>query len=184
MTGNGQQRARCISSNPVRRRLLTLALRGAGFAIDRDDDDPDEDQQHGEPDVVVIDKHEAHTDIPQLLQDSHQPTIMVGGSLEDESILALLRERLDHVIGDGPVLGGDHLLVTTAKLLNGDVFGLEKYLAWGVTVHEIELSSYLGKREAIEAISDYASNLGANRAIRRRSVSSSADATSFTPESC
>jgi hypothetical protein len=141
--------------------------------IDPETVDVELEEESGEPDVLVIDHRDAgEPEVPALLARSNGSTIMVGGSLEDEATMELLRERLDHLVGDEPELDEDHLLVTTAKLLAsnaGDsVFGLEKYLAWGVTVHELELSSYQAKRVAIDAATDYATEVGANRALRRR----------------
>jgi len=34
------------------------------------------------------------------------------------------------------------LVITTVKLVRNDIFGLEKYLAWGVMVHEKDISGY------------------------------------------
>ena len=47
--------------------------------------------------------------------------------------------------------------------MSGDLFGLEKYLAWGVRVQEVEVACYEEKRAALNAVTGSARDAGARR---------------------
>jgi hypothetical protein len=101
--------------------------------------------------------------------------VVLGGSLDDRELVAMLRERaLDHVIADSGSPDEHELAVTSAKLHSGDIFGLEKYLAWGVAVTEIEVSGYDEKVHAIDELGRAADSLGARRRLVTR-IQSTAD---------
>jgi hypothetical protein len=109
-----------------------------------------------------------NTSVPQLMQvvGDGGALIILGESLEDEDIISLLRnESMDHVITDSATPDESELVVTSVKLLSGDIFGLEKYLAWGVKVHELNVGSYEEKRRALMRVSDHAREIGARRHV-------------------
>ncbi len=92
--------------------------------------------------------------------------ICLGDSLEDEEVVRMLRDSpLDHIISDADALDETELVVTSVKLLSGDIFGLEKYLAWGVKVHEAAISTYEQKRVALLTVADHAKIVGARRQV-------------------
>lgn len=91
--------------------------------------------------------------------------IILGDSLEDDEVVQFLRgSTVDHVISD---VDGDgvELVVTSVKLLSGDIFGLEKYLSWGAKVHELEINTYEEKRAALMTVAEYAREVGARRHV-------------------
>jgi hypothetical protein len=83
-------------------------------------------------------------------------------------VTLLRNDRLDHVIGRHEAGDDAELLVTSVKLLSGDLFGLEKYLAWGVKIHEKQVCSYDAKQEALEAVAAQAKQVGARRSVLSR----------------
>jgi hypothetical protein len=56
-------------------------------------------------------------------------------------------------------------VVTAVKLLSGDIFGLEKYMAWGAAVKEVEISTYEQKRAALLDVFRLAESVGARRQL-------------------
>ena len=105
-------------------------------------------------------------DLSQLSAATRAQLIVVGESLADDGVLALLREKtLNHVFSDSE---DDILVVTSGKVRQGDVFGLEKYLAWGAMVHERAVPSYDEKREALLEVAAYATEVGARRQVVAR----------------
>lgn len=50
-----------------------------------------------------------------------------------------------------PVLA-EELTVTALKLLRNDIFGLDKYMAWGVEAHEVELKNTIERTEAVDTL--------------------------------
>ncbi|HVK74609.1 MAG TPA: hypothetical protein VM734_14870 [Kofleriaceae bacterium] len=90
--------------------------------------------------------------------------IVMGGSIEDDGVVdALRRDGWNHVIRDADDPDDAELVVTSVKLLSGDIFGLEKYLAWGVKVNEASIRTYEEKREALLAVTASSRDAGARR---------------------
>ncbi len=50
-----------------------------------------------------------------------------------------------------PVLA-EELTVTALKLLRNDIFGLDKYMSWGVDAHTVQLTNTLDRTEAVDAL--------------------------------
>lgn len=166
---NEPARALCVVKSPKLRRTLERALRAAGFELESHDDFAAVDRQA--PIVFVDHETRANTDVAVLL-GSVQPNgsvVILGDSLESNEVAALLREdHLDHLISDSQSPDEAELLVTTVKLVSGDIFGLEKYLPWGAKIHEMEIGNYEQKRAALNAITEHAKNVGARRALIAR----------------
>jgi hypothetical protein len=101
----------------------------------------------------------------QLIADNGK-IIMLGDSLEDDEVVQQLRSStVDHLITDVDQLDEVELVVTSVKLASGDIFGLEKYLAWGVKVYEREISTYEEKRQSLLTIAQHAKEVGARRHV-------------------
>lgn len=56
----------------------------------------------------------------------------------------------------------EELIVTAEKLLRGDIFGIQKYLRWGVEPLSIQVCSANKKQEYVHQVMDYAGTLGCN----------------------
>ena len=68
---------------------------------------------------------------------------------EPDAVSALLAAGWDHVIAHPMPLVGEELLATTQKLLCGDCFGLDKYMAWGATVSTFQLDDARDRADAV-----------------------------------
>jgi hypothetical protein len=164
----GPARALCITRNPVLRRAIRRALNAAGSEVEfceRLADPP------AQAEIVIVDRDSRKGMSELLLRAAGQggKIIVIGDSLEDDEVLNLLRlEPLDHVISDLAESDERELLVTSVKLLSGDIFGLDKYLAWGVTVHERSIQTYDQKRAALADVAAYAGTVGARRQLVTR----------------
>jgi hypothetical protein len=91
------------------------------------------------------------------------PVIVVADTLDDDGLLALLLDApISHVVEDAadPDLG-----ITSRKLLTGDLFGLEKYVATGVTIAERRIHDDTDKRAAMDEIAAFAEIQGARRPV-------------------
>ena len=60
------------------------------------------------------------------------------------------------------------LTAVTTRLLNGDIFGLDKVLPWGARVHSLLVGDYAEKAEAVRRISSFAAAVGLRRYHRER----------------
>lgn len=82
-------------------------------------------------------------------------------STEDYLSLMMSRQYLRNLIAknDDP-LEPDELIITAEKLLRGDLFGLQKYLMWGVEPYCVTIRDSFDKPKYIREVSDYATSLG------------------------
>jgi hypothetical protein len=160
-------RAVCITRDAALRRTLRRTLNAAGSTIEfRDHLEPDD----GAATILFIDREcRRAAGMPALRQiiGENGKVIILGDSIEDDDVVMMLRHALmDHVISDaGDTTDDAELVVTSVKLLSGDIFGLEKYLSWGVKVHQLEIRDYEQKREALMNVAQQAKDLGARRPV-------------------
>jgi len=163
--------ALCITDDPSLRRTLRRSLQAAGSTVEFRSARGTEEHE-APPQILVVDspaRQEIQAPELVLRAGDHGDVICLGGSLEDDAVVQLLRNfPFDHLITDaGKGDGGDEdeIVVTSVKLLTGDIFGLEKYLAWGVKVHEVAVRSYEEKRVGLLTIADHAKDVGARRQV-------------------
>jgi CheY-like chemotaxis protein len=84
-------------------------------------------------------------------------------STEDYLPLMAKRRFLRNMIAknDEP-LEPDELIITAEKLLRQDLFGLQKYLLWGVEPYCVKIKDSRLKQDYINEVADYAASLGCN----------------------
>ena len=156
-------RAVCLTRSAALRRTLRRTFHATGTDVEFADDLTGADPADA---VIVVDRA-ACTGLGEAgvarIADS-RGLIVIGGSIEDDEVLtALRRARWNHAILEPEEPEDTELVVTTTKLRSGDLFGLEKYLAWGVSIDERTVTDYDGKRDAVEAVAASAREAGARR---------------------
>src|SRR5687768_13166950 len=91
--------------------------------------------------------------------------LVLHSTAPTEDYLPLMASRpfLRNVIAknDEP-LEPDELIITAEKLLRQDLFGLQKYLLWGVEPYLVEIRDSRLKQDYINEVSAYAMALGCN----------------------
>jgi hypothetical protein len=86
----------------------------------------------------------------------------------DPTVVELLKKDLcNHAIRVDR-MNLQQLVITMNKLLTGDIFGIEKYLPWGVPIQTLTFSEYEAKRDATDAITQYLRQLGCRRPLIAR----------------
>jgi hypothetical protein len=91
-------------------------------------------------------------------------TLLINEGFDNNVVDLLHGELCNHSI-DIERLSLEHLIVTMNKLVTGDIFGVEKYLPWGVPIQTAQVFSYEQKRAAIELICRYLRHLGCRRPL-------------------
>jgi hypothetical protein len=155
-------RAVCISRDEGVRRVVGDALRGAGVGVEFVDAIAD---VAGEPALIVVDR-ETRRAAGDALHDATVPVVVVGDRLDDDGLITLMLDsQVSHVIGEpaGPDLG-----VTGEKIVSGELFGLEKYVAAGTVVGQREIASDPEKRSALGALCAWAESVGARKPVVHR----------------
>jgi hypothetical protein len=164
MSATVESRALCIVRDPALRRTLRRTLSATCSQIDFADSPA---EATGRARLVFVDaetRRSCSTATLAAMLEVGGRIVIVGESLEDESLVRLLRdEPLDHVIADDQVPDESELVVTSGKLITGDLFGLEKYLSWGAAVQALEVASADEKRAAVNRVAGYAEGVGARR---------------------
>jgi len=92
--------------------------------------------------VTIVTPKATLTDLTQYLHDDRVNHVVVG-------------EELDHGV-----------FVTAQKLLTGDIFGIEKYLPHGTTVHYARLRDFDGRGRAIDTVLEFAEQAKMRRQVR------------------
>jgi hypothetical protein len=124
------------------------------------------------PRLLIVDLNETEkTNLKELLtQLGWQPRILALGTWEAQSdALSLLDVcQCENLIARDVGMDEAELLATALKMMGRDIFGLDKYLSWGVDVRRQRITSYDDKRASIEAVSDFARQAGCRRALLGR----------------
>jgi hypothetical protein len=158
-------RAVCVTTSTPLRRTLRRTLNAAGSQVEF------LDECNGTEDgaaLTFIDQATRRALAPESF-DKLTQLVVLGDSLEDDEVVEMMRRRgVSHVISDADDPDDTELVVTSVKLLSGDLFGLEKYLSWGVKVVAKSILTYEDKREALAAVTSQAKDAGARRPLIAR----------------
>ena len=105
--------------------------------------------------IAVVDASLAQAR-PTLREHPARAWIAVPGEglapAEAATVDALLRAGWTHVLAHPMPILAEELLATVQKLLRGDVFGLEKYIAWGAEIRSYTLEDALDREVAVSAL--------------------------------
>ncbi|HTR53076.1 MAG TPA: hypothetical protein VMJ10_20415 [Kofleriaceae bacterium] len=105
--------------------------------------------------IAVVDAGIARA-TPELCERPGRAWIAVPGeglaAAEADAVAALLAAGWRHVIAHPMPLLAEELLATVQKLVRADVFGVEKYVAWGAEVRDFALVDTRDRDEAVTAL--------------------------------
>jgi hypothetical protein len=157
----GGSRAVCVCGNPAVCRVIDEALRAGGIAVEHASELRDEHDAA----LVIVDRARRLAD-GAALRGLRAPVVVVGDDLDDDGLIALMLDApVSHLVGDP---ADRDLEITSAKLVSGDLFGLEKYLAPGVRIGERAIAGDAAKRAAIGEVCAWAEACGARKPIVHR----------------
>lgn len=158
-------RAICVSRDAGVRQVVATALAGAGLTVEHHDALPADTDGVA---LFVVDRA-TREHAGDALRAVCAPVVVVGDDLDDDGLITLMIEApVSHLVGDP---ASRDLGITSEKLVSGDLFGLEKYLAPGTRVGERAINDEAGKRAAIAEICAWAEIVGARRPIVHRLAS-------------
>ena len=160
----GGSRAVCVCGDPAVCRKIDDALAAAGIDVEHSSELPDERDAA----LVIVDRARRLAD-GAALRGLRAPVVVVGDDLDDDGLIALMLDApVSHLVGDP---ADRDLEITSEKLVSGDLFGLEKYLAPGVRIGERAIAGDAAKRAAIGEVCAWAEACGARRPIVHRLAS-------------
>lgn len=81
------------------------------------------------------------------------PCLVLMHDPEPDDLSAMLGvDHLSYLLANPMPLLAEEMSITAAKLIRGEIFGLEKYLAWGVEIREIVLDDASERHTAVQAL--------------------------------
>jgi hypothetical protein len=158
------RRAICVSHDDVRP-VVATALAAAGLTVEHLTAIPDDTAGLA---LVVVDRM-ARQAAGDRLRDVGCHVVVIGDDLDDDGLITLRHEApVSHHVGDPE---DRDLRITSVKLVSGDLFGLEKYLAPSTIVGERIVRCGVTKRRAIDQVCAWAEASGARRPTVHRITS-------------
>ncbi len=169
MGSTRSQRALCASHDPLVCVAVDAALAGAGLDVEHAREIPgDALVRTGAIALVVVDRA-ARLAAGESLGRLRVPVVVVGDDLDDDGLIALMLDGpVSHLVEDPR---DRDLGITSEKLASGDVFGLEKYVAFGGAVGERVVTSHASRRDARDEVCTWAESVGARRSLVYRLAS-------------
>ena len=160
--GVASPRAVCVCGDGDVCRVIEDALTAANVAVEHHATIPSE---LGDVALVVVDRATRQA-AGEALRSIGAPVVVVGDDLDDDGLITLMLEApVSHLVSDPN--DGD-LGITSQKLVSGDLFGLEKYVAVGARVGERVIGTDAEKRVAMGEVCAWAEAVGARRPVIHR----------------
>ena len=158
-------RAVCVCAERDVARIVEGALAAAGVVVDHRDAIPADLTGA----VLLVVDRATRVAAGDSLRDASVPVVVVGDDLDDDGLITLMLEApVSHLVGDPH---GADLGITSEKLVSGDLFGLEKYLAPGSKIGERVVANDSEKRLVIGEVCAWAEAIGARTPVVHRLAS-------------
>jgi len=120
--------------------------------------------------LVVLDydslRDDASVHLTKIEEAEIPPAVLIlTASKEKADLISLLSHKvLTNLFAKNTDLKATELIVTVQKIITNDIFGIDKYLTWGVDVHEETIVSS-AKEASVDRLQDYLRSIGINRRL-------------------
>ncbi len=156
-------------TNPKERQALFKILCATGALVEYP---PGAGNTYVVPDrkyrLVVFDYDTLKSDAARLLAQAasldRPPPVLVLTSTRDKKDLVDLfaHEVLTNLVAKNTDVTQNELVVTVQKIMRNEIFGLEKYLTWGIAPVEERITCSKDKEAVIGRLTDYLNAIGCN----------------------
>lgn len=158
-----------VEADLKHQRSLTRTLRATVGAVDSRER-LDELPAEGEFDLIVVNydtmPHAQRLALVEKYGGERSGTRLLlfsAGQVEGDFIELFKDKSLTNLVAKNNFeVDTEELIVTTRKILDEDIFGIEKYFIWGVTPFRTIVTKSSQKDEVVAAAEEYAKNLGVN----------------------
>ena len=107
-------------------------------------------------DTLLSENHQTLFALLRTTSRSKRVLLYASGSKRAELALLFGSQKLTNLLAKDPEVDGEELLITTQKLLGDDIFGLEKYFAWGTPITSCTATHSSQRAELIDAMHAFA----------------------------
>lgn len=163
-TRGPRRRVLVVDGNPVQKRQVGQFLRplaceiiGRTYLGDIEDNEFD----------LVITGYDSLTDVERAalvrqFRDRNKTPLLVLSSKSDRAHLATMLDArvVTNFIARSPAIDPQELIVTVQKMLRRDVFGMEKYFAWGVEPTSVHVHRSSQKAQVLRRAESYVTSMG------------------------
>lgn len=165
------KRVLCITGDSDIQKRLELILKSAGADVDFSDQVPsriDTDDVR----LIIYDLAEggsfdAAKGFLEKVENNGVPVFLLTHNLNQEQKISLLDfSNANNLQVRDWVIDESEFAADVSKILSGNVFGLEKYLPYGVAIKQISVSNYQQKSDAIDKVKAYANKMKVRKRIR------------------
>ena len=95
-------------------------------------------------------------------------TILVSQKRDKQHLINLFsHEKLRNLIARNGQVSEEELIITTEKILRKDIFGLEKYLVWGISLVQEVIADSSEKDDQVERVGEYVKSLKCDKRFVR-----------------
>ncbi len=163
-----------FDTDPKALRVAERALAATGSEVDvvADEDTLFQRTENDGYDLYMVSIEPANVSAPRwtewLDRSAPQAKLVLHCTQNTEDYLPLLNQRryLQNLIAKNETpLEPEELIRTSEKILRRDIFGLEKYLLWGVEPLRLSIHSSREKPTIVRTVSDYGRRLGCNERV-------------------
>jgi hypothetical protein len=155
-------RAICVCRDATVCEVVGNALTAAGVDVEHQTELPSEPRDVA---LIVVDRA-SRQEAGESLRGASAPVVVVGDDIDDDGLITLMIDApVSHLVRDPD---DKDLSITSEKLVSGEVFGLEKYVAAGTTIGERIVTTDVEKRSAMLEVTAWAESIGARRPILHR----------------
>lgn len=166
---DGKPRLLLVEADAKHLRNLTRTLRATVGSVDSREN-LDRLPEDGEFDLVVANydtmQPEQRTALVERYGGERSGTRLLlfsAGQVESDFIQLFRDRTLTNLVAKNSFeVDAEELIVTTRKILDQDIFGIEKYFIWGVKPLRMIVTKSSDKAEIVAAAEEYAKNLGVN----------------------
>ena len=168
------QKVLVVESNAKQRNLFKVALGGTGVNVEMAKNVEEAKELLLSTSFGILFLSAEMLEVADFVRDQ-QLKVKIVLSTEDESKEYLSKIKnyrfISNIIAtkqDDRAFSIKSVSTTVGKMTSGDIFGLEKYLSWGVEVRELDVSDSLERESINQKVIQYFTELGIKNNIRTR----------------
>lgn len=168
------QKVLVVESNIKQRNMIKIALGGTGVKVDlaKSSDEAMEALRTSSYSILFLSANMLEVaDFVKTKQIKVKIVLLTEEESKDYINKIKKYDFLSNIIAtkqDDRAFNIKSICTTVSKMTSSDIFGLEKYLNWGVEVRELEISDSAERQGLIDKVTDYLSELGLRNSIKTR----------------
>lgn len=168
------QRVLIVESNPKQRNMIKVALGGTGVKVDlaKTKEEAHEALTKNPCDILFLSAE--MLEVADFVKEKNLKTkIVLTTEEESKAYISKIKQYqfISNIVAtkeDDRAFNIKSISTTVSKMTSGDIFGLEKYLNWGIEIKEIEVNDSKERQSINDQVIEHLTELGIRSALRTR----------------